>query len=351
MMEYTEANADLKYIYFTGMDDTYWKDASDNCAKMNGKLAKDIAVSDWELRSDGVDSFLTNLYWIGLTSVNGEWVWHDGSPVDLNDTQAWPLRPEFEANITYDCVLWNPVEPFYIPSKCDDIKSYVCELETGTTCSFASETNMAINETGWTPLTASDDADLANKMSLVTNETLIYIKTTDGNIRSCEQSCEGYRGNISTISQNLECWMAEYRTSNGSTECRLVLLDGQPVMVETEPDRGTVTILSRFCFDLSAYLNETCDCRCTNISAPTSMAEVLVEVEKTQNELRLSTKNLSATVRKYISAPDQRKTSSSLGYVGIAALGIVLGGLVVADISAMVRDVKRLIYNVKGVCS
>lgn len=57
---------------------------------------------------------------------------------------------------------------------------------------------------------------------------------------------------------------------------------------------------------------------------------------------------LSATVRKKISAPDERKSSTGLGYMGISMLAVVFGGLVLLDLASLIAHAKIAYNNIKG---
>jgi len=74
--------------------------------------------------------FLDDSYfWIGLErAVDKTWHWLDNTPLDLNMTASFPLRPEFKDNITWNCVQWNVREPFYVPQSCDVASPFICKI-------------------------------------------------------------------------------------------------------------------------------------------------------------------------------------------------------------------------------
>ncbi|ESP00029.1 hypothetical protein LOTGIDRAFT_230983 [Lottia gigantea] len=328
---------DVRYLYFTGGDATDWYDAKENCAKINGRMAKDIIITDWDLRLKSLNPFLDNLYWTGLKKENGEWRWEDGTIIDYQSTQAAPLRPENSANIPHECALWSPLEPFWIPSDCSDIQPYICELRA-----------------------EADEADFRDKFnrssSTNINETLFFIGQGDLTTKQCQDLCTKFRGNGTDIFETLECWIAEYQIqTNGGTICYAVLSVDQPSTIALQSASSEFQILSRHCLDVEAFINDTCDCRCINITVPVIPAteeefQEFVEEKRDEakKELIVEKKNLSAVVRKKISAPDERDSSTGMGYFGIAAISIVLGGLILADVSAMIKDAKLMVDNLRS---
>ena len=58
---------------------------------------------------------------------------------------------------------------------------------------------------------------------------------------------------------------------------------------------------------------------------------------------------LSATIRKKESAPDERKSSTGIGYLGITMMVVVFGSLVLLDLTSLCAHFKMAASNVKGV--
>ena len=75
------------------------------------------------------------------------------------------------------------------------------------------------------------------------------------------------------------------------------------------------------------------------------LLEILQPVlKKLENELKVQNTKLSSYKRKKISAPDDRKSSNTIGYFGIAFIATVFGLLVIADVTKLIRFIH-------GVCS
>ena len=65
------------------------------------------------------------------------------------------------------------------------------------------------------------------------------------------------------------------------------------------------------------------------------LREILAPVtEKLEKELKVDTTNLSATINKRISAKDSRKSSQSLGIMGIVFLSLIFGGIILIDLTS-----------------
>ncbi|XP_063419887.1 uncharacterized protein LOC134705045 [Mytilus trossulus] len=76
--------------------------------------------------------------------------------------------------------------------------------------------------------------------------------------------------------------------------------------------------------------------------------EILAPVlEKLEKELKVDTSNLSSTVNKLISAKDSRPSSQKLGMLGIVFLSLIVGGIILVDITSLPRHCK----TAKSICT
>ncbi|XP_052091478.1 uncharacterized protein LOC127728247 isoform X2 [Mytilus californianus] len=102
---------------------------------------------------------------------------------------------------------------------------------------------------------------------------------------------------------------------------------------------------------LAPYVEPMCPCNCeykdklnfwaaqnqTNHTME-ELREILAPVlQKLEKELKVDTSNLSSTVNKRISAKDSRPSSQKLGMLGIVFLSLIVGGIILVDITSLQR--------------
>ena len=94
---------------------------------------------------------------------------------------------------------------------------------------------------------------------------------------------------------------------------------------------------------------QICRCPCNKVGDPAvknmTVAETLEAVKQLKQELAVDISELSSTIRKKISAPDERPSSKGIGALGIVMLTGILCMLVAADASVLVRDFKNGFRN------
>ncbi|KAL4217782.1 hypothetical protein ACF0H5_022520 [Mactra antiquata] len=76
--------------------------------------------------------------------------------------------------------------------------------------------------------------------------------------------------------------------------------------------------------------------------------EIEEKVLELVKKLTVSKDQLSATIRKKISASDDRPQATTVGTVAIVWLGVMVGAIIILDISSVIRDVKMLVSNVRS---
>ncbi|XP_050417169.1 uncharacterized protein LOC126830807 [Patella vulgata] len=79
-------------------------------------------------------------------------------------------------------------------------------------------------------------------------------------------------------------------------------------------------------------------CACLSVYANKGIADIFHETKMLQKKLAVKTNILSATVRKKISVPDERRTASGIGYIGVVVLVLVFGSIVASDLFTYARS-------------
>ncbi|XP_052091479.1 uncharacterized protein LOC127728247 isoform X3 [Mytilus californianus] len=112
---------------------------------------------------------------------------------------------------------------------------------------------------------------------------------------------------------------------------------------------------------LAPYVEPMCPCNCeykdkldfwaaqnqTNHTME-ELREILAPVlQKLEKELKVDTRNLSSTVNKRISAKDSRPSAQKLGMLGIVFLSLIVGGIILADITSLPRHCE----TAKNICT
>ncbi|KAK6190970.1 hypothetical protein SNE40_002725 [Patella caerulea] len=98
--------------------------------------------------------------------------------------------------------------------------------------------------------------------------------------------------------------------------------------------------------DDSVHDTDVCYCGC---EAPPTIFDPELEaltiddkVEAIHKELTVDTKNISSSVRKLVSATDNRPSAVSIGYVGVFFMALVFGGIVLLDMNVLVSAIRDL---------
>ncbi|XP_046563390.1 uncharacterized protein LOC124272269 [Haliotis rubra] len=327
------ATTAAKYLYYVGDQRiANWSNAVAKCTEQGGQLTGDIDIDDWELLYGMSSIFLDDKYfWIGLKrEPNKDWKWLGGTALDLNMTAAFPLRPEFKDNITWDCVQWNVKEPFYVPQACDVPSPFICSLPS-TKCDFKTHEKKMLNE-----------STLPTVVTATPSTSLPYLLISNKTLDQCKETCDTYE------SSNNECWLYQYDSNSGATSCTLVISEGKPVLINIQGG-SNVNLYTKYCVEVEKFTDckDGEECICGNVTSnptPEQLEEIL---EETKEKLTVPTKNLSATIRKKTSAADDRPSSQTMGYFGITMITVTLGGLVLLDCTSMLRDLKIMMYNLQ----
>lgn len=103
---------------------------------------------------------------------------------------------------------------------------------------------------------------------------------------------------------------------------------------------------------ISGTTTSDCYCSCTLTLSSSSItnAELQAKIEQIKTELTVDKKKTSSYKRKLTSAPDNRVSARSIGYVGVIILSIVVGLLVCIDISTLAKDTKSFFQRICSPC-
>ena len=77
-------------------------------------------------------------------------------------------------------------------------------------------------------------------------------------------------------------------------------------------------------------------------------AELTEVLEGIVRHLSVKTEDLSSVKRSKISAPDERASSTAMGYFSLTFIGVALGTVLLLDLSKLVSDCTLAFGNVKG---
>ncbi|GFR60360.1 transposase [Elysia marginata] len=236
-----------------------------------------------------------------LDKSTGQWKYSNGDVVDMTSSRALILR-EYKsgtgpAQPTYDCALWNPWEPFFIPTLCSDDNAFVCRLPATveTVCKMKTDENLHFTER-W-------DGPEQTKLGLTRDQ--------------CLDECTKF-ANV-TLGE-YPCWAAEYRANE--LRCRLLKSQEKPTAIPPASRASGVSVHYKNCKEMASFPEDTCSvlCKCNTsreIFVPQTEEEMQLFVQQAaaqaKRELYVPTKNLSSTTRKKNSATDERSSSTGMG--------------------------------------
>nr|KAG5707809.1 hypothetical protein BaRGS_015969 [Batillaria attramentaria] len=260
-------------------------------------------------------------FWVDLVKTDTDlWYWGDGVAIDPNEVSYLPMTPQYNQTYTgWACAVWNMAEPFYMPAACSVTANVICEVPTtepACTLSKLDNTKIGLADSSFTKI----------------------LTTFEG----CKTECEG----------NTKCWMADYQTS--TDKCRLMIQTDRPP-VPTMSQDNDFQVIARTCVkyrEMSAEESQfACNCGAMDMPETEEEFEKFVEEykEEVKKELVVPKDTLSATVRKKVSAPDERQSSTGIGALGVAMMAVVFGGLILMDLTTVFAHVKMAAGNVREV--
>lgn len=91
--------------------------------------------------------------------------------------------------------------------------------------------------------------------------------------------------------------------------------------------------------------NGTMDCVCVCKDTNQTVNEIM---QQRKSELTVNTEALSSTLRKFYSAPDSRPTSTAIGALGAAMIGVLVAFIVLPDLFSALYSIVTHFKNVKA---
>lgn len=91
--------------------------------------------------------------------------------------------------------------------------------------------------------------------------------------------------------------------------------------------------------------NGTMDCVCVCKDTNQTVNEIM---QQRKTELTVDTEALSSTLRKFYSVPDSRPTSTAIGALGAAMIGVLVAFIVLPDLFSALYSILTHFKNVKS---
>ncbi|CAG2236252.1 unnamed protein product [Mytilus edulis] len=194
--------------------------------------------------------------------------------------------------------------------------------------------------------------DITGGVSLTRTPEVVFIKyifTLNDNTSSTTPLISNYYCPISSssVSPTLSSSYSSDITTSTLSETTLI------EVYTTTSSSGVMTTSNV----VSGTSSSTCYCPCSASVASSSITteELQAKIDKIQTELTVDKKETSSYKRRLTSAPDNRVSAQSIGYVGVVILTIVIGLLIVIDIPTLVKDTRNFLKGVvlcaKASCS
>lgn len=102
----------------------------------------------------------------------------------------------------------------------------------------------------------------------------------------------------------------------------------------------------RYAANLKLYRNASA----VNITSEEVQKELKIQVTNLQKQLSINKTNLSSAKRKKTSMIDDRASARGVGLIGVGMLVLLMGGLVLMDLTTIKRDFQRLRDNLGHCC-
>ncbi|XP_041378165.1 uncharacterized protein LOC121390422 [Gigantopelta aegis] len=269
------------------------------------------------------------------------------------DSVSMEMTSSVEASISPDVTATTEtaiaaVETSYAPTE-----TAIAAVDTSNA---PTETATATVETSYAPtetaIAAVDTSNAPTEMATATVETSYApTETAIAAVDTSNAPTETATATVETSYAQTETAIAAVDTSNAPTDSRSTAM----------PTDATVTITATMSSSTMAPVppvttptptrSETCMCRCkTEDPAQNNKTEEEVKeqkVAKIKKELNVDTKQLSATKMKKESASDVRTSAQVTGYLGIIMLTLIIGMLLLSDITSIFQHVSMLKSNIQ----
>ncbi|VDI27273.1 Hypothetical predicted protein [Mytilus galloprovincialis] len=204
--------------------------------------------------------------------------------------------------------------------------------------------------------------DYSNGLAFKRNTNLVYLNkifTLNDNTSSTTPLISNYYCPISSSSvrpTSSSSYNSDIKTSTLSETTHIAVYSLDPTMISTELLSSQTTTSSSGVMTTSNVVSRTssstcyCPCSATVASSSITTEELQAKIDKIQTELTVDKKETSSYKRRLTSAPDNRVSAQSIGYVGVVILTIVIGLLIVIDIPTLVKDTRNFFKRCCSLC-
>ncbi|VDI05358.1 Hypothetical predicted protein [Mytilus galloprovincialis] len=204
--------------------------------------------------------------------------------------------------------------------------------------------------------------DITGGVSLTRKPEVVFIKkifTLNDNTSSTTPLISNYYCPISSSSvrpTSSSSYSSDIKTSTLSETTHIAVYSLDPTMISTELLSSQTTTSSSGVMTTSNVVSRTssstcyCPCSATVASSSITTEELQAKIDKIQTELTVDKKETSSYKRRLTSAPDNRVSAQSIGYVGVVILTIVIGLLIVIDIPTLVKDTRNFFKRCCSLC-
>ncbi|XP_071119850.1 uncharacterized protein [Mytilus edulis] len=188
----------------------------------------------------------------------------------------------------------------------------------------------------------------------IKNIFTLYDNTSSITSEISNYYCPMYSSSVSPTSSSL--YSSDITTSTLSETSHIAVYSSDPTMISTELlSSQTATSSSGVMTSsnvVSGTSSSTCYCPCSASVASSSITteELQAKIDKIQTELTVDKKETSSYKRRLTSAPDNRVSAQSIGYVGVVILTIVIGLLIVIDIPTLAKDTRNFFKRCCSLC-
>ncbi|KAK7486344.1 hypothetical protein BaRGS_00022392 [Batillaria attramentaria] len=179
---------------------------------------------------------------------------------------------------------------------------------------------------------------ITTESSFTTESTDVTTMSSDGTTTSSDATTTGSDVTSTSSVASTTSGDATTTSSGVSTEPIAETTQTLPTSTTVSPNTPTPTAPPQ-----TPVMCQAC-CRAVNVTARNlSAIEVQQQIEEIRVHLRVDKRNLSATVRRKMSAPDNRPSARATGISGVVVMMVVFGAIVVPDLYQLFSDRSSLV--------
>ncbi|OWF52322.1 hypothetical protein KP79_PYT00606 [Mizuhopecten yessoensis] len=168
--------------------------------------------------------------------------------------------------------------------------------------------------------------------------------------RPSDRKSRSYASTSTTLGYGNHVPLSQSNSDSTSGNATSMLRNTTSAAENTTSSSVTETQMCRcdchYAANLKLYRNATA----INITSDEVQKELKKQVTNLQKELTLNKTSLSSSKRKKTSMNDDRASARGVGLIGVAMLVILMGGLVLMDLTTIKRDFQRLRDNLGHCC-